>query len=321
MSRCRTRTVLAFVIAALTWGHALTVWANTIEVRLSDGRLLRGSVVESQTDANQLVLEQRASGITLRRSLPWNHVASWRLIPLAKRIPPHAVNRSEAKVVPDVATAEVAATKSQTVARIEVQAEPLSTQRKMEWDALRLSLWGVDSHGDDAPLFGTLRVTLWGLRQEPARLDQNQFGPLYGPVPRGIEKLATWTRPVDSEIVRPANATTVEGAVPSAVSARPNDARSASIVTLPLPRPLPEHDSRLAAVGEVSVELLMPGVGVFEAAAAVSLSHESPLRQYRLMRDGTRFFKGETTSDSQQPFGDITNRALWPERRVLTIQP
>lgn len=103
----------------------------------------------------------------------------------------------------------------------------------------------------------------------------------------------------------------------------------ASAVTslLPLQFPLPEYDVCVGAFGEVSIELLMSGVGVFEASDPdVVLSHQSLLRRERLDRDGSRFFSNEITIDSPQTTCS-RNRFNWPggvsgpERGILPIQP
>jgi hypothetical protein len=332
--------------------------AAEVEVRLTDGRTLRGTVLEDSTSKEQLGLELRSSGITLRRSLAWNQIASVRVVPLAKRStqpkpPPPTVGGGAEQFA--VSTPAPVLPLSELV----VSAQPISTTGKLDWDSLRLTMRGLDQRGQPVPVFGTLTVTLLGQRQEVVRTDKDQFVA----VPRRVEQIATWTRSVDSLTERlagtgvPVSARQgISGGAFEDVTSFPWNASGSSSqsvnnylgqkatgfmgrqdrgraiyrddpadvvqLILPLPQPLPDQDPRRWPVGEVSVELLMPGVGVFSAAApGVVLAHQSPLRQYQLGRTGTRFFPGEATTDHQQPFGDLTDRSLWPERRVLTVEP
>lgn len=343
------------LVSASAAREAVRLSAADMEVRLTDGRTLRGSVIEGQTGREQLALELRSSGITIRRTLAWKQIADWKVVP---PLPKRAAARPEplpANEQLENATIEPALPLSELI----VSAQPISTFGKMDWDSLRLTLRGLDQRGQPVPLFGTLQINLWGQRQEIVRPDKDQ----YVAVQRQVEQLATWTRSLDSTTNRLAGTgvpvAARQGGSGSAyedVTAYPwsasgfgtqggnnylgqnmtgfmgrqdrgraiygNDPSDVVQLIVPLPQPLPDQDPRRWPVGEVSVELLMPGVGVFSATSpGVMLAHQSPLRQYRLGREGTRFFPGEGTTDSQQPFGRITNRSLWPERRVLTIEP
>ena len=153
-------------------------------------------------------------------------------------------------------------------------------------------------------------------------------------IPRQIEQLATWTRSLDStveqiaglavpvgarqgrsgaayediskhswgtssDIVHGQNLTNFAGRQNRGRAIYESDLPDVLQLMLPLPQPHPDHDARRWPVGEVSVELLMPGIGVFSAASSgVALAHQSPLRQYRLEREGTRFFANEATTGS-----------------------
>ena len=328
--------------------------AAEVQVRLTDGRTLHGSLDESQTSATQLALEVRSAGITIRRTLSWKQVASVNaLAETKKNKPTDAVRRDPFQEdqtrerMDQFGNAMIPNGASHTalpLSELIVAAQPVSTYGKMDWDSLRLTLRGVDELGNPVPLFGTLQVTLWGQTQEPGRLDQNRFGHLYRPVPRGVEQVGTWTRQLDSKLVRLAGTAVPVGTTQgwpifprddlAEINALPDyqgtpqfrvlrRAESGDVtMLLPFTRPLPDQNPRLGSFGEVTVQLLMPGVGVFEAATPnVLLSHTSPLRQFVLDREGTRFFPNEGTTDSNQPFGSIINRASWPERGVLSIQP
>ena len=310
--------------------------AADVEVRLTDGRTLRGSVIEAQTGQDQLALELRTSGIAIRRTLAWKQIESVHVTPLPKR-----ANRREA--VPPVPRQieeriENAADYSALpLSELIVSAQSVSTFGRMDWDSLRLSLQGFDQLGTPVPLFGTLQVTLWGLREEvgrPQRIN-TPTGSIDVTAQRRLEldKIQTWTRSLDSSVQRlPGIGVPVGGrpgrggVVYEDVTARPWSASgfgSQSVIgfegrqdrgravyehnpsdavqlLLSLPRPLPDSDSQRHPLGEVTVELLMPGVGVFSATSpGVVLVHQSPLRQELLNQGGSRFFPNELTTDGR----------------------
>ena len=293
--------------------------AADVEVRLTDGRTLRGSVIEDRTNPERLALEQRSSGLVIQRTLSWKQIADVRVVAAQKReirevVPsppgPMAIERRRSEPLP--------------LSQLLVSAEPISTRGRMDWDSLRLQLRGVDIKGETVPLFGTLKVNLWGQRRvspesnfvrQPFVTDANYgsrflagssnssaYQHPYVTAPNPVVELASWTQAI-------------------------NDEQQEDLLVLPLPSPLPEHDVRVGSIGEVSVELLMPGVGVFAASAPdVVLSHQSALRRARLDRDGSRFFPNESTTDSPQTTRS-RQRFTWPggvsgpERGILPIQP
>lgn len=306
-------SLFASVVASLS--------AADVEVRLSDGRILRGALVESQTSREQLALEQRSSGLTMRRTLTWKQIADVRVVVPRKRV------LREIQEVQSAVSHEPALdsqpSEPVTLSQLLVNADPISTTGKRDWDSLRLTLRGVDLKGEAVPLFGTLKVNLWGQRRvspesnfvrHPFVTDANYgsrflaapsnssaYQHPYVTNPNPVVELASWTQSLHGE--------------------------QDNVRVLSLPMPLPEHDVRVGAFGEVSVELLMPGVGVFEASDPdVVLSHQSLLRRERLDRDGSRFFPNEITTDSPQTTRS-RNRFTWPggvsgpERGILPIQP
>lgn len=218
-----------------------------------------------------------------------------------------------------------------------VAAQPVSTFGRMDWDSLRLSVRGFDQTGTPVPLFGTLQVTLWGLREEtgrPYRVN-TPTGPIDVTSQRRLEfdKIQTWSRSLDSTIQRlpgigmPTGGRLDGGGIvyedvttyPWSASGfggqsvtnfpgrqdrgRPVYARNPSDtlqLILPLPRLLLDSDAQRWPVGEVGVELLTPGVGVFYAASpGVALVHQNPLRKELLNQSGSRFFPNETTTQSR----------------------
>lgn len=284
------------LVSASAGREAITLSAADVEVRLNDGRTLRGSVVEGQTSREQLTLELRASGITMRRTLSWNQIESAQLAPLPRKDGLRASARAELikaeEQIQDSVNEVVL-----PLSELQVSARPVSTFGKIDWDSLRVGLRGIDVRGRPVPLFGTLKLTLWGQRRIPPESNivrypfvtdanygsrflaapSNSYAYQHPAVmaPNSIVQLASWTQAITE-----------------------NDA---GVLLLPLQRPLADHDVRIGDLGELTAELLMPGVGVFEATAPdVSLSHQSELRRARLDRDGSRFFPNETTTDSPQ---------------------
>ncbi len=321
--------------------------AAEVQVRLTDGRTLHGSLVESQLNADQLGLEVRSAGITIRRTLAWKQIASVKVKSLRKPDKPNEpvrwhANRNTAEqgheqpfdnVVNPTGEADSALPLSELI----VSAQPVSTFGKMDWDSLRLSLQGFDQLGQPVPLFGTLQVTLWGLREEVGR-------PLRVSTPAGyvdvisqqrleLDRIQTWTRSLDSMTQRlPGTGVPIGGrpgrggivyedatAHPWSASGfgnqtvvgfqgrqdrgRPIYVRNPTDIVqmlLPLPQPLPDSDATRWPLGEVTVELLMPGVGVFSASSpGIALVHQSPLRQVLLNQGGSRFFPNEGTTDGR----------------------
>lgn len=351
------------MLLALT-GRATSLSAADVEVRLTDGRILRGCVIENQLNAEQVVLELRSSGVTIRRTLSWKQIVE---IKITLQRKPDAA-RKAAPPVPIAEPPKIA--DPSPLAQLLVKADPISTFGKMDWDSLRVTLRGVDQEGESVPLFGTLEVTLWG--QERVRpeskivrhpfVTEANYGSRFLSAPshsyayqhpfvtspnRTVE-LASWTRTLSVE--------THGGALDSAVDERMRlantwgstgywqddrvgarqDGRRAesrgvggfdSVLVLRLQRPLLDHDVWTGTFGEVTVKLLMPGVGVFETNAPdIVLSHQNALRRERLDRDGSRFYPDESTTDSPQTTRS-RQRFTWPggvsgpERGVLPIQP
>ena len=321
------------LVSASADREAVTLSAADVEVRLTDGRTLRGSVIEGQTSRDQLALELKSSGITIRRTLAWKQIADWKIIPL---LPKRAAARPES--LPANEQAEYTAYDSALpLSELIVSAQSVSTFGRLDWDSLRLSLQGFDQLGTPVPLFGTLQVTLWGLREEvgrPQRVNTPSGSmDVAGQRRLELDKIQTWTRSLDSTIQRLPGIGVPTGARPGAggivyedVTTRPwgasgfgsqsvtgfegrqdrgrpvyeRNPTDAVQMLLSLPRPLPDSDPQRYPLGEVTVELLMPGVGVFTATSpGVVLVHQSPLRQELLNQGGSRFFPNELTTDGR----------------------
>ena len=310
-------------IAASCWlvlfaSAVLSLSAADVEVRLTDGRTLRGSVLEKQISKQQLTVEQRSSGITIRRTLNWNQIADVRVVPRQKVLAQAVVSPSRSEPVPDRQ-----ASQPLPLSQLLVKADPISTTGKMDWNSLRLTLRGVDIKGEPVSLFGTLKVSLWGQRRVSPESNSVRH-PFVTSANDGSRFLAA---PSNSSAYQHPYVTVPNPTVELASWAHGINDESDNVVVLPLSNPLPEHDVRVGAFGEVSVELLMPGVGVFEASDPdVVLGHQTLLRRERLDRDGSRFFPNESTTDSPQTTRS-RNRFTWPggvsgpERGVLPIQP
>ncbi|MBC7821467.1 MAG: hypothetical protein IAG10_31660 [Planctomycetaceae bacterium] len=338
------KLIAAFcLVSASADREAVRLSAADLEVRLNDGRTLRGSVIVDQTSRDQLALELRSSGITIRRTLAWKQISDWKIVPplpkrVAARPAPLPANERLENTAYDAAL---------PLSELIVSAQSVSTFGRMDWDSLRLSLQGFDQLGTPVPLFGTLQVTLWGLREEvgrPQRINTPTGSiDVTGQRRLELDKIQTWTRSLDSTIQRlpgigvPVGGRPgVGGIVYEDVTARPWSASgfgSQSVtgfegrqdrgrpvyernpsdavqMLLSLPRPLPDSDSQRGPLGEVTVELLMPGVGVFAATSpGVVLVHQSPLRQELLNQSGSRFFPNEYTTDGRG-FGRETRQPL-----------
>jgi hypothetical protein len=320
-------------VSAFADQEAATLSAADVEVRLNDGRSLRGTIIEDKTSREQLALEFRSSGITIRRTLAWKQISNWKIVPpLPKRVSaqPEPVVTNEPLVN---ATDEPELPLSELI----VSAQSVSTFGRMDWDSLRLTLQGFDQLGTPVPLFGTLQVTLWGIREDsgrPQRINTPSGSmDVAGQRRLELDKIQTWTRSLDSSIQRLPGIGVPVGGRPGAggivyedVTARPWSASgfgSQSVtgfegrqdrgrpiyarnpsdavqMLLSLPRPLPDSDPQRYPLGEVTVELLMPGVGVFTATSpGVVLVHQSPLRQELLNQSGSRFFPNEYTTDGR----------------------
>lgn len=341
---------IAFVWLLAVVSQVAALPAANIEVRMTDGRTLRGMVNEGQTNKEQLVLEVRSAGMTVCRKLSWKQVSTTNIVTPPKqdetRPAPRQVQETASerrgRSAPsngdvDEQTADFA---ELPLSELIVAAQPISTFGKMDWDSLRLSVRGLDQTGTPVPLFGTLQVTLWGLREQvgrPTRVNTpTGFVDVSSQRHLELDRVHTWTRSLDSFVERlPGIGTPVGGRVGGGGIAyedltarpwsgfgsqnaagfqgrqdrgRPIYARNPSDLVqmiLPLPFRLPDSDAQRLAFGEVSVELLMPGVGVFSATSpGVALVHQSPLRQELLNQTGSRFFPDEVTTDS---------RGLWRE--------
>ncbi len=328
--------IFAFIV--LVGWATVGVLAADVEVRLSSGRVISGTLLEAKTDRERLTLELRTSTGAVKRTLVWDEVSEVRVIP-AIRLRSLKTTAHQDEANPPAVSPAAELPLSQLFARV----EPSNSQGRLDFDSLWLSLLGLDELGTSVPLTGTLRVTLWGLREA----DQSQpqvFSYVNGvgvsARRRQLEKIQTWTRSVDSTIQRLPGIAVPVGARQVGRGALYEDLNSRSFnvsgfggqsvsgfegrqdrgrlvyerespefvqMILPLPRPLPDSDETYWPFGEVSVELMMPGVGVFSAASpGVVLVHQSPLRQELLNQNGSRFFPDERTTDS---------RVFWNETR------
>jgi len=193
---------------------------------------------------------------------------------------------------------------------IAVQATPLNTHGKADWNALAVRLQGFDRLGNPAQISGNVRITLYGQRQLLLRVWNQQFAAM----PIQTISLANWTGKCS---------TTPEAQIPRAGNAfgagRPDD----QTWIVKLPSPLPEHNPNVYALGEIQVRLVAPGLGTFEASApAVPLKHVSLTRDTSLTNSGTRFFPSETTSEGISRMSRLNHNApSRPNSRPLSVQP
>jgi len=165
-----------------------------------------------------------------------------------------------------------------TIKALSVQARSVNSSGKADWDSLEIEVDGISKRGAVVPIKnGTLRVTLWGLEQKLVRSHGNRFTG----VPGKPIQLASWTRQITNSLHR-------------------------QPMTLPLPHPLPEHNPRVFEIGDVHVQLIVPGVGVLESSISqIPLRHKSFIRDRQLAEKGTQFFPGETTVGSKRLVGTV----------------
>ncbi len=328
---------------------SVTVGASAaeVQVRLTDGRALQGSLIENQTNVTQLTIEARTTGISIRRTLAWNKVESVKVLATREiREKYESVEAAHKDLKSntgfqgrdELSDYQAGSTNEDLpLSELVVFAQPVSTFGKTDWDSLRLSLRGFDQLGVPVPLFGTLQVTLWGLREEsgqPVRVN-TPAGSIDVTSQRrlGLDQIHTWTRSLDSTVQRlpgigvptggragnggtvyedvtthPWNASGYGAQSAMGFSGRQDRGRPVYVrnpadvvqMLLSLPQPLPDSDATRWPLGEVTVELLMPGVGVFSASSpGVALVHQSPLRQELLNQSGSRFFPNEATTDGR----------------------
>lgn len=170
------------------------------------------------------------------------------------------------------------------LASVRVQATPLNTQGKADWNALAIRIQGFNLQGGPAPLSGNVRIQLYGQRQLLLRVWDQQFATK----PMDTISLAHWTCNCSSlprtQVPRLGN---------RFGSGQPSD----QTWIVKLPSPLPEHNLSVYAFGAIQVTLASAGNGVFESSTTgVPLRHLSLSRDVSLANTGTRFFPTETTS-------------------------
>ncbi|QDV20044.1 hypothetical protein Pan153_47140 [Gimesia panareensis] len=194
--------------------------------------------------------------------------------------------------------------------RISVEAAPLNTRGRADFNALAIRVKGFDQAGNPARLTGQVQIHLYGERQLLLHAWDQQFAAK----PIQTISLAEWTR----------NCATTPGThTPQAGNqfgaGQPFD--QTWIVRLP-PR-TPEQNPNVYALGAVQTTLVSPGNGTFTASVpAVPLKHVSTVRDISLSNTGTRFFPTETTSEGiYRPTRINYNAPSRPDSRTLSVQP
>lgn len=183
-----------------------------------------------------------------------------------------------------------------------MDAYPASSRGNADWDVLVIELQAVDAAGLPIAVSGTLTARLFGRQQRFVLARGDQFIRQLGEV----EQLASWTRNV------------------GVTSPRVPGSESVVRLELPLPRPLPEHELKVAPWGDVTANLTVPGQGIFSASRSdVALRHLSELRDENLIETGTRFFHRQPTSGGRRPttFRPQLRSELRPHSRIFAVQP
>lgn len=194
--------------------------------------------------------------------------------------------------------------------QIRVQATPLNTEGKADWNALAVRVQGLDQTGQPARLSGTVNIHLYGERQLLLPVWDQEF--LAKPIK--TIPLAQWTR----------NCATIAASQPLRASNMYGSGSAADQTWIVrFPSPIPAQNPNVYAFGTVQVSLASPGKGTFSAAvAAVPLKQTSIDRDLSLVNEGTRFFPSETTSSSVYRLKRLNyNAASRPGSRTLAIQP
>lgn len=196
------------------------------------------------------------------------------------------------------------------LANIAVQATPLNSQGKTDWNALAIRVQGFDQRGNPARVSGTVRITLYGQRQLLLHVWDQQFA----------------VQPI--ETITLANWTCNSSSVPETQIPRVGNRFGAGqpydqTWIVRLPSPTPEHNLNVYALGEVQVTLTSAGNGVFEASSGtVPLRHLSQARDTSLVQTGSRFFPSETTSEGISRVSRLNlNAPSRPNNRTLSVQP
>tara|TARA_R110000868_G_scaffold93618_1_gene258913 strand:- start:36777 stop:38054 length:1278 start_codon:yes stop_codon:yes gene_type:complete len=194
--------------------------------------------------------------------------------------------------------------------QISVQATPINTQGKADWNALSVRLQGFDQQGNPAALTGNIKIQLFGQRQMLLPVWDQRFAA----VPQNTITLGQWTRNC---------ATTPLARAPRAGNQFGTGQASDQTWIVKLFPQIPEHNLNIYALGEVQVSLLSPGKGTFAASTpAVPLKHVSLNRDASLATTGTRFFPGETTSAGISRTSRLNhNGPSRPDSRPFTVQP
>jgi hypothetical protein len=207
---------------------------------------------------------------------------------------------------------------SRSIQRVSVLAQPVSSHGNADWDALQVELSAVDDQGRPAAFRGTANATLWGQSQELMRT----FSDRYYARPGRLAKIAVWTHKLDS---KPIDAVNAAGNVRLTTLGGPHGLAAGPVrFLLPLPSPLPDHDLSRSPIGQLHVQLLVPGVGTFEASQPhVPLRQIDAVRDQRVTESGTSFSPRERTHDGLRRRGATVGRSpvLRPDGGVLTVQP
>ncbi|MCA9116372.1 MAG: hypothetical protein KDA79_14900 [Planctomycetaceae bacterium] len=176
---------------------------------------------------------------------------------------------------------------------------PESLYGKSDLDSLSIEVQLQGPDGRPLPFSGTLSLRLRGMEVRAVQ----GFGPVLLAEPVREQLLAS----------RTAGVTTAPGG-------------SSGMVRLPL-NGLPEHNSSLAPVGNLQVELVVPGRGVFATVVRnVPLAGHSQLEDWRLLTAGQRFSPAQPVHSGFLQAGTAYRRlrkttSLGPAGRVFAVQP
>jgi len=192
----------------------------------------------------------------------------------------------------------------ETIKSLLLDAFPSASRGNADWDVLVVELQAVDAAGRAVPFHGTLSATLYGREQEFVVARGQQFLRRLG----AVRQIANWTRQVDAASTR----------------VRVGSAQPVARFELPLSRPIPDHDLSIAAGGELTAHVLVPGRGIFTASRSdIPLRRVSEVRDQNLIERGSRFLPHEPTAGRRQPtpFRAQLRSSLRPNSRIFAVDP
>ena len=140
---------------------------------------------------------------------------------------------------------------ARSLADFVVDAVPTSTDKRVQVDAIKLTLTGIDARKVAVALHGTVQATLYGFEDQHDR-DHSIQDPQAFPLPAKavLRRMAIWVRPIST-------------------------GETAWQTTLRLPRTRPDTNVHWSRHGILNLNIAVPGVGVFEKRQQIELAESA----------------------------------------------